>query len=87
MGVRAWPIDRAGAGRPRGAVPPTRARAPPPAPMLEGEALGDDAIAEAANAAAVACSPVEDPATPTAYRRALVARLVRDALVRVRDGA
>jgi CO/xanthine dehydrogenase FAD-binding subunit len=55
--------------------------------VLEGEVPSDATIAAAAAAAATACDPVEDPATPASYRRALVERLVRDAVTRLREAA
>jgi carbon-monoxide dehydrogenase medium subunit/6-hydroxypseudooxynicotine dehydrogenase subunit alpha len=51
---------------------------------LEGAELTDEAIDEAARAAAAGCDPAEDATTTASYRRTLVARLTRDALRRLR---
>jgi carbon-monoxide dehydrogenase medium subunit/6-hydroxypseudooxynicotine dehydrogenase subunit alpha len=63
-----------------GAVDATPVRAPDAERALMGAELGDDAIGAAAAAAGAGCDPFVD----AAYRRELVAVLVRDALVRVR---
>ena len=64
---------------------PVRARAAEA--LLAGRPLDDDVVAEAADAAARECDPVEDPATTADYRRALIARLLRDALTDLRATA
>lgn len=70
-----------------GAVDATPLRAPAAEALLEGAELSDEAIAEAGEAAAACCDPAEDATTSAAYRRLLVARLVRDALTRLRAEA
>ena len=70
-----------------GAVDATAIRATAAESLLDGVELTDEAIAEAAEAAASECDPASDATTTAAYRRALVARLVRDVLVRVRSEA
>lgn len=70
-----------------GAVEATPVRARAAEAALDGEAPSDAMIAAAASVAAAACEPIEDHATTAGYRRALVARLVRDALVSLRDAA
>jgi CO/xanthine dehydrogenase FAD-binding subunit len=51
--------------------------------VLSGTHLGDDAIAEAAQAVAASCTPAEDRNVDAATRRDLVRVLVRDALADV----
>ena len=70
-----------------GAVDATAIRAAAAESLLDGAELTDEAIAEAAEAAAAECDPASDATTTAAYRRALVARLVRDALVRIAERA
>ena len=70
-----------------GAVDATAIRATTAERLLNGAELTDEAIAEAANAAASECDPASDATTTAAYRRALVARLVRDVLARLRSEA
>jgi CO/xanthine dehydrogenase FAD-binding subunit len=70
-----------------GAVEARPVRARDAEVLLEGEEPSGDAIAAAASAAAAACNPVEDHATTASYRRALVERLVRDALTQLREAA
>ena len=70
-----------------GAVDATAIRATAAESLLDGAELTDEAIAEAAEAAASECDPASDATTTAAYRRALVARLVRDVLARVRSEA
>jgi len=67
-----------------GAVEGVPVRAGTAEALLEGARLDDATIAGAAAVAASGCDPVDDPATSAAYRRTLVARLVRDALGRLR---
>jgi CO/xanthine dehydrogenase FAD-binding subunit len=69
-----------------GAVEARPLRSIPVEALLEGAEPTDDVFAEAAAAAAASCDPVEDRATTASYRRALVARLVRDALTSLREG-
>lgn len=69
-----------------GAVEAAPVRARSAEALLEGREPDDELIAEAAEAAAAECDPIEDGSTSVAYRRALVARLVRDALGRMRGG-
>jgi carbon-monoxide dehydrogenase medium subunit/6-hydroxypseudooxynicotine dehydrogenase subunit alpha len=65
-----------------------------PAPLRAREAerivaeggLGEEAVAAAADAAARACDPVDDPRASAAYRRELVGVLVARALRRCRAG-
>jgi carbon-monoxide dehydrogenase medium subunit len=68
-----------------GGVDATPVRATRAEALLEGEEPADEAIREAAQAAAADCDPAEDASTSVEYRRTLVARLVRDALTRIRD--
>lgn len=68
-----------------GAVEPTPTRSSAAEALLEGAEATDDVIAEAAAAASASCDPVEDRATPPSYRRALVARLVREVLTSLRE--
>jgi len=70
-----------------GAIEASPVRATAAEQVLEGGALRDAAIEEAARAAASGCDPVEDASTSASYRRALVARLVRDTVRELRDGA
>lgn len=53
--------------------------------LLENAEPTVEAIAEAAAAAASSCDPIEDRATSARYRRALVARLVRDVVTRMQE--
>jgi carbon-monoxide dehydrogenase medium subunit/6-hydroxypseudooxynicotine dehydrogenase subunit alpha len=55
--------------------------------VLAGSELTADAVAEAADIAASACEPADDPLVSATYRRALVRRLVCEALELVRDPA
>jgi len=68
-----------------GGVDATPIRATKAEALLAGSELTDEAIDEAAATAAGECDPAEDATTTAAYRRRLVARLVRDALAQVRD--
>jgi len=68
-----------------GGVDATAIRASSAEALLERAELTDDAIAEASTAAATDCDPASDAGTSAPYRRALVARLVRDALTRIRE--
>jgi CO/xanthine dehydrogenase FAD-binding subunit len=68
-----------------GAVDATPIRVTAAESLLEGAELSDEAIAAAAAVAAAECDPASDPTTSATYRRTLVARLVRDVLVRVRE--
>jgi CO/xanthine dehydrogenase FAD-binding subunit len=61
-----------------GGVAATPVRGTAAEAMLEG--AGRNAFAEAAAAAAAGCDPASDHQTSAAYRRALVERLVHDAL-------
>jgi carbon-monoxide dehydrogenase medium subunit/6-hydroxypseudooxynicotine dehydrogenase subunit alpha len=68
-----------------GGVDATPIRATGAEALLAGSELTDELVEEASAAAAAECDPAEDATTTAAYRRRLVARLVRDALTRVRD--
>jgi CO/xanthine dehydrogenase FAD-binding subunit len=68
-----------------GGVDATPVRAPDAERELAGAALTDETIRAAATAAAAGCNPFDDHVADAAYRRELVAVLVRDALVRVRE--
>lgn len=70
-----------------GGVDGTAVRARSAEALLEGAELGAESIADAAVAAASDCDPASDAATSAAYRRALVTRLVRDAVTRVHGEA
>lgn len=71
-----------------GAIEGAPVRAASAEALLEGAVLDDESIAEAADAAAAECDPVEDAATSAAYRRRLVRALVRKTLGRLRaEGA
>ncbi len=70
-----------------GGVGATPLRARGAEAVLEGAEPTAEAIAEAARITAGECDPAEDAGTSAAYRRALVARLARDALVRLPNGA
>jgi carbon-monoxide dehydrogenase medium subunit/6-hydroxypseudooxynicotine dehydrogenase subunit alpha len=69
-----------------GGVDATPIRASGAEALLAGSELTDELVEEAAAAAAAECDPAEDATTTAAYRRRLVARLVRDALTRIRAG-
>ncbi len=69
-----------------GAVAPTIVRATEAEECLRGAPLTDDRVAQAAAAAAAAARPIDDVRGSAAYRRAMVATLVRRALVAVREG-
>jgi len=68
-----------------GGVDATPIRATGAEAVLTGSELTDEVIDEAAATAAAECDPAEDATTTAAYRRRLVARLVRDALAQARD--
>jgi len=67
-----------------GAVAPTVVRAREAEAQLCGAPLSDEACAHAGEAAARAASPITDIRSDAAYRRAMCAVLVRDALRRCR---
>ncbi len=69
-----------------GAVAPTIIRAPEAEAALRGEVLDDARVEAAAQAAAQAARPIDDVRGSAEYRRAMVATLVRRALVALRDG-
>lgn len=68
-----------------GAVEGRSVRAHVAEAMLEEAEPSDGTIAAAASVAAAGCDPVEDHATSARYRRALVERLVRDTVTRLRE--
>lgn len=68
-----------------GAVEATPRRARAAEELLEGVPPSDDVVAQAASVAAAGCDPVTDGSTSATYRRALVERLVRDAVTRLRE--
>ncbi len=68
-----------------GAVEPVPRRSREAEELLLGEALGDRAIAAAADEAARTCDPAGDRVADAATRRELVAVLVRRALTDARD--
>jgi carbon-monoxide dehydrogenase medium subunit/6-hydroxypseudooxynicotine dehydrogenase subunit alpha len=70
-----------------GGVDATPIRAASAEALLVGSELRDELVEDAAAAAAAECDPAEDATTTAAYRRRLVARLVRDALTRIRREA
>lgn len=70
-----------------GAVDATPVRVPEAEALLEGAELDAEAVAAAAAAASAGCEPADDPFASAAYRRRLVARLVRDCLERLRRAA
>jgi len=81
-------VDGGNADRARivlGGVDATPIRATGAEAVLTGSELTDEVIDEAAATAAAECDPAEDATTTAAYRRRLVARLVRDALAQARD--
>jgi carbon-monoxide dehydrogenase medium subunit/6-hydroxypseudooxynicotine dehydrogenase subunit alpha len=67
-----------------GAVDATPVRAARAEALLEGAELSGEAVESAAATAAIECDPAEDPTTSAAYRRTLVASLVRACLTRLR---
>jgi carbon-monoxide dehydrogenase medium subunit len=69
-----------------GSVAPTIVRAPDAERVLQGNALGEQCIAEAAALAAEAASPIDDIRAGADYRRQAVRVLVCRALVTLRDG-
>lgn len=68
-----------------GAVAPTIIRAAAAEAALEGSPLDDAALETAAHLAAQATAPIDDVRASAAYRRALVAVLVRRAVRQLRD--
>ncbi len=68
-----------------GAVAPTILRATAAEQALEGSTLDDATLAAAAHLAAQAARPIDDLRASAAYRRALVAVLVRRTLQQLRD--
>jgi len=70
-----------------GSVSPTVIRAPEAEKALVGGPLNQERIAEAAELAARASSPIDDIRAGADYRRRAVRVLVRRALARLRDGS
>lgn len=70
-----------------GAVAPTIIRATAAEQALEGSGLDDATLEVAAHLAAQAASPIDDVRAGAAYRRSLVAVLVRRAVQQLRDDA
>jgi carbon-monoxide dehydrogenase medium subunit/6-hydroxypseudooxynicotine dehydrogenase subunit alpha len=85
--VVAWIGDDARVSRARialGGVDGTPLRAAEAERALGGAALTEEAAVGAADLAADACEPADDPLVGAPYRRALVRQLVREALERIR---
>lgn len=69
-----------------GAVAPTIIRAPEAEAFLRGKRLDEATVAEAARLAAEAARPIDDLRASAAYRRRMVAVLVKRALQRLAEG-
>jgi len=68
-----------------GAVAPTPLRVAQAEAALTGKPIGPEPMARAAEAAAAACSPIDDVRGSAAYRRRVIAALVRRALYEIAE--